>query len=141
MEFKKPELKLSESVARQQLQDMLDYYEIDIDEIEEKEVKRAIKSGYKRLIKAVRLGRLDIKIEDGTIKIIQTTRSGNEKITYKEIDGKSKTAMATKEEKDWYGKSYALMGALSGLGETAIASMKGVDVSLAEVLGMIFLQV
>jgi hypothetical protein len=132
---------ISEKNARQQLESMLDYYEIDIDDIEEKEVKRAIKSGYKRIVKAIMRGRLEIKIEDGTIKVIQHTRSGRETITYNEIDGKAKTAMAAKDEKDWYGKSYALMGALSELGESAISSMKGVDVSLAEVLGMIFLQV
>lgn len=131
--------KLAEKPAKAQLQSMLDYYEIDLDDIEEKEVKRAIKSGYKRLIKAIRLGRLEIKIEGG-FKVIQTTRNGT-KIEYREIDGDSKVAMSTKEEKDWYGKSYAMMGALSELGESAICKLKGVDLSLAEVLGMIFLQV
>ena len=134
------EYKISLQVAKENLQSMLDYYEIDIDEIDEKDVKKAIKSGYNRIIKALRLGRLEIKIENG-ITITQTLRNGTEKLTYREIDGKAKTAMAPKEEKDWYGKSYALMGSLSDMGETAITSLKGVDLSLAEVLGMIFLQV
>lgn len=133
------EYKLSEKVARDQLQAMLDYYEIDIDDIEEKDVKRAVKAGYKRVIKAIRLGRLEISTE-GDIKITQTTRNG-EKIVYREIDGKAKVAMAGKEEKDYYGKSYAMMGSLSDLGESGITMLKGVDLSLAEVLGMIFLQV
>lgn len=133
-------LKLSEKSAKENLQEMLDYYEIDLDDIEDKVVKSAVKSGLKRLIKAIRLGRLEIKIED-EFKIIQITRSGKETITYREIDGDSKSAMSTKDEKDWYGKSYALMGSLSGLGESAIRKMKGVDISLVEVLGMIFLQV
>jgi hypothetical protein len=132
-------LKLSEKSAKENLQKMLDYYEIDIDDIEEKEVRRAVKSGLKRLIKSMMKGRLEIKIEE-EFQVIQTTKNG-EKIIYREIDGKAKTSMANKEEKDYYGKSYALMGSLSNLGESAITSMKGVDLSLVEVLGMIFLQV
>jgi plasmid stabilization system protein ParE len=130
---------VTKDVAKNELKKMLDYYEIDIDEIEEKDLKRAIKGGMDRLIKAVRLGRLEIKLEDG-IKIIQTLRNG-EKITYREIDGTAKMEMAGKNADDYYGKSYALMGSLSGLGESAIKALKSVDLSLAEVLGLIFLSV
>ena len=130
---------LSKDSAKNELQKMLDYYEIDIDEIEDKKLKDAIKSGYDRLIKAVRLGRLEVKT-DNEIKVIQTLRNDT-KIEYREIDGKAKVQMAGKKEDDYYGKSYALMGSLSGLGENAISQLKGVDLSLAEVLGMIFLSV
>jgi plasmid stabilization system protein ParE len=138
--FDKEKYKISSQNARIQLEKMFDYYEIDIDEIEDKELKRAIKGGYERLVKAIRLGRLEINLEDG-IKIIQTTRNSGTKITYREIDGVAKSAMAGKEEKDYYGKSYALMGSLCDLGEAAIKKLKGVDLSLVEVLGMIFLSV
>jgi plasmid stabilization system protein ParE len=138
--FDKDKYKISSQNARIQLEKMFDYYEIDIDEIEDKELKRAIKGGYERLVKAIRLGRLEINLEDG-IKIIQTTRNSGTKITYREIDGVAKSAMAGKEEKDYYGKSYALMGSLCDLGEAAIKKLKGVDLSLVEVLGMIFLSV
>jgi plasmid stabilization system protein ParE len=138
--FDKEKYKVSSQNARIQLEKMFDYYEIDIDEIEDKELKRAIKGGYERLVKAIRLGRLEINLEDG-IKIIQTTRNSGTKITYREIDGVAKSAMAGKEEKDYYGKSYALMGSLCDLGEAAIKKLKGVDLSLVEVLGMIFLSV
>lgn len=135
----KTEYKIDKPTAKNTLKKMLDYYEIDIDEIEDKELKRAIQSGYDRAIKAARLGRLSVELEDG-IKVIQTTRSG-EKIEYKEIDGHAKTQMSGKAADDVYGKSYALLGSLSGLGENAIKSLKGVDLSLAEVLGLIFLSV
>jgi plasmid stabilization system protein ParE len=130
---------LSKHAAGKELEKMMDYYEIDIDEIEDKDLKKAITSGYDRLVKAVRLGRLEIKLEEG-IQIVQTLRNG-EKIKYREIDGIAKTQMAGKDEKDYYGKSYALMGSLSDMGEGAIKQLKGVDLSLAEVLGMIFLSV
>jgi Glu-tRNA(Gln) amidotransferase subunit E-like FAD-binding protein len=131
---------LSKESAQAELRKMLDYYEIDIDEIEDKELKKAIKAGYDRLIKAVRLERLQVVTENG-IKIIQTLKSNGSTVEYREIDGKSKMAMAGKDEKDYYGKSYALMGSLSGLGENVISNMKGVDLSLVETLGMIFLAV
>lgn len=131
--------KLSKENAKNEIQKMLDYYEIDIDDIEDKDLKRAIKSGMDRLMKAARLGRLIVENENG-FKVKQITRNNTE-ILYREIDGKAKMAMAGKDEKDYYGKSYALMGSLSGLGESAIAQMKGVDLSLVEVLGLIFLSV
>jgi len=49
--------------------------------------------------------------------------------------------MAGKQADDHYGKAYALMGSLSSLGEDAIKQLKSVDLSLAEVLGLIFLSV
>lgn len=131
--------KLSKDAAKNELKKMLDYYEIDIAEIEDKDLKRAIQQGYDRLIKAVRLGRLEVKLENG-IQIIQTLRNGS-KLTYREIDGVAKTEMAGKDEKDHYGKAYCLMGSLCGLGDGAIKQLKSVDLSLAEVLGLIFLSV
>lgn len=131
---------LTKENAKNELQKMLDYYEIEIDELEDDDLKKAIQQGYDRLVKAVRLSRLEIKIEDG-IKIIQKLRDGTKVIEYREIDGKAKTEMAGKKVDDNYGKAYALMGALSGLGESAIKNLKGVDLSLCEVLGLIFLSV
>ncbi len=132
--------KFGKDVAKAELKKMLDYYEIDIDEIEDKDLRRAIQQGYDRLIKAVRLGRLEVKLEGG-IKIIQRLRDEKTILEYREIDGVAKMEMAGKDEKDHYGKAYALMGSLSGLGEGAIKKLKSVDLSLAEVLGLIFLSV
>ena len=137
--FDQTEYKYDKKTAQAEIKKMLDYYEIDINEIEDKDLKRAITQGYDRLIKAARLGRLTVKLEDG-IKVIQTLKNG-EVVEYREIDGTAKTEMAGKQTDDHYGKSYALMGSLSGLGENAIKKLKGVDLSLAEVLGLIFLSV
>jgi plasmid stabilization system protein ParE len=132
--------KLSKESAQNELKKMLDYYEIDIEAIEDENLKRAIGQGYDRLVKAVRLGRLKIKLEKG-IEIIQILRSNGNEISYREIDGVSKMEMAGKKQDDYYGKSYALMGSLCGMGESAIKQLKGVDLSLCEVLGLIFLSV
>ena len=139
-EIKDSKYKLSEETAINEIEKMLEYYAIGVNEIKDEQLKSAIELGYERLIKAVRLGRLEIKLENG-IQVIQTLRNGSTKITYKEIDGNAKSAMAGKKPDDHYGKSYALMGSLSGLGESAIKQLRGVDLSLAEVLGLIFLSV
>jgi hypothetical protein len=138
--IEKKEYKISKKNAKETLQNMFDYYEIDIDEIEDKDLKKAILQGYDRLVKATMLGRIEIKIEDG-IQVIQKLKNGTDVLTYREIDGVAKTEMSGKAPDDYYGKSYALMGSLSGLGESAIKKLKGVDLSLVEVLGMIFLSV
>jgi plasmid stabilization system protein ParE len=132
--------KLSVETAQNELKKMLDYYEIDIDTIEDGKLKDAIKSGYDRLIKAVRLGRLEIKLEKG-IEVIQTLRSNGTKISYREIDGVAKAAMDGCPADAFNRKAQILMGSLCGMGEAAIKQLKGVDLSLCEVLGLIFLSV
>ena len=131
-------MKLSEDNAQEQLNQLLDYYEIDLDDVPDKE-----KSSYdivgKKLVKFIRQGRLEIKTEDG-IQCIQTLRNGTTTIIYKELNGKAKTAMGTKGAEDGNGRIYALMGALSD-GEATILQLKGPDLSLVECLGAVFLAV
>ncbi len=134
-------MKISVETARGEVQKLLDYYELSIDEIEDETMRNAIKQGYDRLVKAVRLGRLMVDTGGNGIQVVQELRSSGQTIMYREIDGNAKTAMAGKKADDHYGKAYSLMGSLSGLGEAAIRNLKGVDLSLAEVLGLIFLSV
>lgn len=135
----KTESKISIENANEILKRLTDYYEIDIEAIEDEKLKTAIKQGYDRAIQAIMKGRLQVKNENG-LKVIQTTKSG-QVVEYREIDGNAKAAMDGHPSEAYYRRAYALLGALSGLGETAIKNMKGVDLSLAEVLGMLFLAV
>lgn len=130
--------KLNEQAAKAEIQKIFDYYEISIDEIEDKEQKKFIKLNYDRLVKAARLGRLEVKTEKG-FQIIQHLRDRPEVLTYYEIDGNAKAATAGKEQTDFYGRIYAVQGAVTKEGEGAIKLLKGVDLSLCEVLGAIFL--
>lgn len=129
---------LSKDAAEAVVMSIFKYYEIDPSEIEDKEQKKFIAANYDRLVKAARLGRLEVETEKG-IKVIQHLKESSEKIEYKEIDGNAKVATAGKETTDFYGRIYAVQGSLSGLGETGIKKLKGVDLSLCEVLGAIFL--
>lgn len=135
----KEDYSISKQTAENELKKMLDYYEIKIEEIEDENLKKAIKQGFDRAIQAVRRKRLQVKIENG-IQVIQTTRSGGT-FTYREIDGDAKCAMDGYPAEAMYKRAYALLGALSGNGESAIKKLKGVDLSLAEVLGLLFLAV
>jgi len=133
------EFTLSKESAENEMKKLLDYYEIKIDAIEDENLKKAIKQGYDRAIQAVRRKRLQIKLENG-IQVIQTTRNGGI-FTYREIDGSAKCAMDGYPAEAMYKRAYALLGSLSGDGEKAIMNLKGVDLSLAEVLGLLFLAV
>ncbi len=137
---KDPKYKLSRESAKEILNKMMEYYEIEIDEIEDEKLKAAIQGSYDRAINSIRRGRLQVKIENGEIKVTQTTRKGGV-FEYREIDGESKTVMDAYPGDAIYKRAYALLGSLSGNGETAFKKMKGVDLSLAEVLGLLFLAV
>ena len=131
--------KLGTEAAREQLNVLYDYYEIDFSELPEK-LKTALEATDKKLLKSVRLGRVEISLDEKNIvKVVQTIRNG-EPLVYREIDGAAKVAMGSKDENDAYGKAYALMGALCGLGETAITQLKSHDLSVVECLGTVFLQ-
>ena len=130
---------LNKDAAKDVVKKIFDYYEIEVDSIEDKEQKKFIQQNFDRLIKSARLGRLEVDTTDG-IKIKQHLRDSDTVIQYKEIDGYAKKAMAGKDPNDFYGRIYAVLGSTSELGEAAISKLKGVDLGLAEVLGAIFLQ-
>lgn len=130
--------KLSTESAEAELDKLLEYYEIDIDDLPPESIS-GIEAVLKKMVKFIRLGRLEIKTEDG-IQCIQTLRDSETAITYKELTGKAKTAMGTKETTDQHGRIFALLGALSD-GEAVILKLKGPDLSLAECLGGLFLLV
>lgn len=134
---------LSKDAAEKVIEDMFDYLEIDIDEIEEKDTKDMIKKNIGRVIKAVRLGRLEIK-HDGGFKVIQHLRNDTDKknsLEFKVPGAIAKKAMADKNPNDFYGRIYAMMGSACGLGEAAIDKLDPIDLSVVEVLGAIFLSV
>jgi hypothetical protein len=134
---------LSKDAAEKVIDDMLDFLEIDIDEIEEKDTKDMIKKNLGRVIKAIRLGRLEIK-HDGGFKVVQHLRNDTDKqnsLVFKVPGAIAKKAMADKSQTDFYGRIYAMMGSACGLGETAIDKLDPVDLSVVEVLGAIFLSV
>ena len=133
---------ISEETARESLDQFLDYYEIDPDLLPEG-VSDAIVSSLKKIEKAIQAGRLEIEVTDETIVIRQhlakPPAGAPNPIVYKEVTGRAKVGI--KSDSTDYGKMYAFLGALSGDGLSVIQSLKGKDLSLAESLGCVFLQV
>ncbi len=129
---------LSTDAAEKEIEKIFDYYDIDVDEIEDKDAKKMIKASYDRLIKAVRMGRVEVDRTDG-LKVIHHLKDKPEVLTYKAPGALAKKAMAGKDPNDFYGKIYALMGACSELGEGAIDKIPANDLPILEVIGAIFL--
>ncbi len=136
--------KISEEVATQQLAELLDYYEIEESDMVGDDDEKAFEMTCKGLKKAIRKGRLTITCQDEIkIKQILAKSYGGEvnELEYEELAGKHKLSMGKKKNTDHYGRMYALLGSLTGMGETAIAKLKGSDLSTAESLGFLFLRV
>ena|SRR4030042_3410903 len=133
--------KLTEETAWETIKKILDFYDIDPEHDFDSEYKKIFENTIQRAIKAVRLGRLEVENKDGTLKVIQHMRSGRKEddLIYRELDGRAKLAMSDSKATDYHGRIYDVMGALSNVGRDGIARLKGVDLSLCEVLGTIFL--
>jgi len=143
---------LSEETAREQVQTMLDYYDIDFDvDFEDDDgsgdSKRAALRAHRHLIKETMRGRLDFEEdESGNLLITQhlkhpLLKNDISKIVYRPVTGRAKTAMRAAGQNDLHGKIYAFLGGLTGQGKTVIEAMQGTDLRTAENLGLLFLAV
>lgn len=132
--------KISREAAEEQLDLFFDYYEIGPEDLEPAQLEGFL-TARKRLTKAIQNGRLSI--EDGEpLKITQYLKKPKGDVStleYSEMGGHAKIAMKGRDETDTYGRIYAVVGSLTGVGEKAIAGLKGVDMSIAECLGILFL--
>lgn len=130
---------ISREVAEEQLDLFLDYYDLEIDDFANEAMKEQFETSCNKLIKAIMKGHLEVK-EDSDLYVTQILRNG-ESMNYAVVSGKHKIAMKGKKDTDGYGKIYTLIGSITSLGETAISKLKGVDLSIAECLGFLYLQV
>lgn len=137
MSTSKAEPKISPENAKKQMDDFLDYYEIESVDLPKAQLD-ALNAARKKMEVAIAQGRLEFKFEDG-IQTIMTLKSGS-KITFRELDGRAKAAMGSKAAEDQHGRMYAMLGALSD-GESVILELKGKDIGLVECLGAFLSQV
>lgn len=131
------ELAISEEVAENEVQKLLDFYEIEIDDIDNNGLKSSITS----LKKAVRKGRLEIKDEGIIVQTLKRHKGEIGTLEYKELNGQAKKAMGRARPDDANGRLYELLGSLSGMGSKAISNLRGVDLSLAESIGVVLMLV
>jgi hypothetical protein len=131
------EFPISQEIAEQQIDSLFEYYDIDIEMLNEDEAN-AIQGAKLKLIKMVRRGFVTVLTEGDSCIVKHTALTGQE-YTYKELTGLAKTSMGKHKREDMHGRIYALMGALAGLPFNTIAKMKGRDMTIVECLGLVFL--
>lgn len=137
---------ISPQNADEQIKKMFDFYEIDFEDYEEIEVngnKASIvfEAAKKKLIKAIRKGKIEIDYDDnGELVIAQHLKCKYKTLTeiqYKAVSGKAKVAMAKFDNQN--SQIYALLAAMAGIEVSQIHALKGPDLSIAECLGGLFL--
>jgi hypothetical protein len=136
---------ISEEMAQEQIDLFLEFYEIDLDDLDNEDLKDALSISIKKVFKAIRKGRLEIiEVEDSVhvkqiLKKKKPEKLPSNEVIYKELEGVAKVNMKSRDPEDQYGKIYALLGSLSGLGTPIITQFKSTDLSIAECLGALFL--
>lgn len=142
--LKKKKYDISAEVAMDQVMGFLETYDIDIEAIEDSKSKSGIESTLNKMVSYVRSGLIEIVEKDKKLSIIQHLSNATGEIQtleYKEIGGKNKVQMDGHDENERYTMMYALAGSISGIGYDGILKLQGRDLSVAEVLGAIFLQI
>jgi len=133
---------ISEEIANEQIESLKAYYDIEVDDFP-KDVKAAVVSSFKKVRRAIMAGRLEIDTAGDDIVIKQTLAKPPEgsdgQIVYKEVSGVAKDGL--NDDHSSHKKMYYFLGVLSGQGAQIIRKLKGPDLSVAEALGCIFLQV
>ena len=140
--------KLSKESAEEILDSYLDYFDLTLVELlEENEendgIDKAIKTSYNRLVKDIRKEKVEIEVSEETCTLTQHVGKHEKRksLVYRELSGAAKVAMKNSKSDDLYGKIYSLVGSLTGLGKEGITQLTGRDLSTAESIGMLLMQI
>ena len=135
-------LLISEESANEQLETLMNFYDIDKDDIEIEEGPEAVQTLINGLIRAIRKGRLEIKTDSDSQLLVtqhlQHAPGDVSTIEYKVVGQIARLAMdrvkSTKEQE----RMCAFMGSLSGLGVQGISSLVGADMGTMNRLATLF---
>jgi hypothetical protein len=136
---------ISQENAEAQIETLFDYYDIDLEDyaglmIKGTDSKKSLEVSRKKLVKAIKKGRLEIADDDDGFSITQRLKGKYKSITelkYKPISGRAKVEMDKYESDN--AKMYGLLAAMSGVEAGHIQGLRGPDLSTAECLGGFFL--
>jgi hypothetical protein len=129
---------LSEESAKDQIDIIMDYYDIDLDDFDG-QVRKAMDQAVRTLIKGARLGLIEVESEGG-LKVIQhliEPPGDVNTLEYGPVTGKNKLAM--KDNSSQHERCYQFVGAITKAGEKAISSLKARDLRYCEALSALFL--
>lgn len=125
---------LSEESAKEQLDLLLDFYDVDLMSLDEEgKLKNIIE---RKLIKAIQEGRVEIDNNEDCFQVKQNLRDGTT-FVYNELTGMAKVQMD--RFKGQHERLYGLLAMLSKKPIEKIQKISGPDLSIAEYLGLIFL--
>lgn len=135
--LKKPKATISEESAQAQILALLDHYQIDVETFESDQ-RGPLETSLRKLAGFVMQGLVEIQAPK-VIQHLRTPPGAVPTVEYGEVNGNNTVAMDGKGQKDSYARSFALLGSVSGLGEDAIRALKGIDLVVAETIGVVFL--
>ena len=136
----KKEFLIGDKIATEQVTQFCQRYDIDVDAMDDDQAKTA-EGMLDALVEYTRCGYLQFEKDFSVTQILQSKYSDDIKdIKYKKISGKTKRAMDGFSKDEQYGKTYAVLGVASELGQEIIEELAGIDIKVAEVLGLLFLQ-
>lgn len=133
---------ISEESAQEQMQEFLDYYDIDARDIEIDQGEESVETVLNRLIRAIQKGYLEVDMSGGEPVVTQNLQHppGEVKtLVYGVIQARHKIEMDKASKDRGAVRMHALMSALSGEAPRAIQSLQGVDMSIMERLATLFM--
>jgi hypothetical protein len=129
--------KLSEESATEQMQKLLDSYDINANDLEIENGPEFVQTVVNRLVRAVRDGHLEILDNGKTRHILVVPKGELTEITYRRLDGIA--IKAGDKAKDTFESHCALMGSLSSQGPVVMSGLDAVDLSIMQRLAQLFM--
>lgn len=132
------ETKLSEETAREQMQKLLDSYDIDSRDLEIEHGQEWVAGVINRLVRAIRSGNLEI-LDNGEVNHnLVNPKSDTTSIKYSRVNG-----IAMKERDKCKGgifeKDCAFMGSLGNTFPNSMAKLDAIDISIFQRLAQVFM--
>lgn len=135
--------------AEEQLNLLLDFYEIEVEEEvldeDEKDSKalESLEAIKRRLLKAIMYGRLEIREAPEDLEVIQHLRKpmkdGSSELHWNGVSGTAKSSIKVGDSGTGMSVMYKLCAAMTGVSATHIMALKNLDLSTSEALCNLFL--
>ncbi len=138
----KTEYPLSEDSATACAMELITFYSMDIEAIEDKQTRGIVEDCASKLVRFYRMALLENIREGADLIVKQHFREKHgdvDSLTWKKMDGKAKLATDGYDPNDRYARAYALADYLTGSVSGTVEKLSGVDLAVVENLGSFFL--
>jgi hypothetical protein len=133
---------LSDEVAQEQLDALIEFYEFELESLPES-MQSTMPAILRQIKSAIASGRLEVAVTADDCKITQNLKRPPPgfpgPIVYGQVSGRSKTSI--RQEAPTYQKNYAFLAGLSGENILVFEKLTGKDLSVAEALASFFIQI